>query len=103
MLPNGIEPTDVEGIERAAWLAGRIVLRHRDNVEDAVGPVLGSSASGTMWLGATTVQQEPKGHCRHHWKKNLCDSGPHRTTSSTNFTLRISRDVSVPLRCMRSL
>src|SRR5271169_2933974 len=39
------DPADVEGVKRSAGLAGRIVFRHGDNVDDAVTATLGGAAN----------------------------------------------------------
>src|SRR5208337_1244388 len=79
-----IEPTDVEGVEGTARLAGGIVFRDRDDVENAVSTVHCSAASGAIGLRTAAVQQKPEGHHSHHFKNHFRDSGTHGTTSSRN-------------------
>src|SRR3974377_568036 len=81
-----IEPTYVEGVERAARRAGLVVLRHRDDIKNRIRSVHGSSAGGTTLLSPTTVQQECERDHKGYFKKNVCHSEPHGTTSSTNST-----------------
>jgi len=65
-LVNGIEKADVEGVERAAGFAGRIVLGHRDHVDHAVSAVRGGAAGGTIGLRPATVEEESEHqHGRH--------------------------------------
>src|ERR1700730_3504287 len=92
-LVNRIEPADVEGVEGAARLAGRIMLRNRDDVEHAVRPIHGSSTGRAIGLRAATVQEKSERQNSSYFE-NLQGSGPHRKTSSGNSP-RIFRAVAL--------
>src|SRR2546430_13396683 len=75
-----VDRIDDANVKRVKWPAGRaggIVLRHRDDVDDAVAVVHGCAANGAVLACAAAVSQ----HKQRREKKRKKNSGSHRISS----------------------
>jgi hypothetical protein len=83
-VADGINKADVERVERTAGRAGRIMLWHRNDVDDGVAVVHGGAADRTIPLCTATAREyEQQG--KNRGKQN---SGSHRISSVLSWAGR---------------